>query len=98
MFLLAKPLSIFALFYRDIRRRDILETGKLPLAPEWHATNFCSFFELRVAALQALSASSSRIPRRDPHPPTRWDMPQGRRVLFPSPWAVLSHLFQNQAL
>lgn len=53
-----------------------MEAGKLPLAPEWHATNFCRFFELSIATLRALSASSSRIPHRDPHPPTRQDMPQ----------------------
>lgn len=75
-----------------------METGKLPLAPEWHATNFCSFFERSIAALKALSASSSRIPRRDPHPPTRQDVPQVTGLLFLSLQAVLLHLLQNQAL
>lgn len=98
MFLLAKPISIFALFYRAIRRRDILETGKLPLAPEWHATNFCRFFELSIATLKALSASSSRIPHRDPHPPTRQDVPQVTGLLFLSLQAVLPHLLQSQVL
>ncbi|XP_021231418.1 uncharacterized protein LOC110387542 [Numida meleagris] len=67
-----------------LRRRDILETGKLPLAPEWHATNFCSFFEGSIATRRALSASS-RIPHRNPHPPTRGAVPQVRHITHSQP-------------